>query len=255
MHKRIFKHWFLLKELTKRDFKKKYKRTALGILWSMLLPLLQLLIMSWVFKGFFGRDMPHYTIYLFSGTLVFAYFREATDNGMSALESNAAIFSKVNVPKYMFLLSKNVSAFINFALTLVIYFIFVRADGLTFSWRFLLLLYPIFCLVGFNLGLGMILSALHVFFKDIKYLWSVAMVLINYMSAVFYTLTPFTEAQRQLFLINPVYDYISYFRMIVIDGQSPNLLSHVLCLGYALLALGFGFFIYHKYNYKFLYYI
>ena len=255
MIERISKNRFLFKELVKRDFKKKYKRTTLGILWSMLLPLLQLVIMNWVFKGFFGRTTPHYTIYLFSGTLLFSYFREATENGMSALEANAAIFSKVNVPKYMFLLSKSVSAFINFALTLVIYFIFVAADGIGFTWKFPLLFYPAFCLVLFSLGLGMILSALHVFFKDIKYLWSVAMVLLNYMSAIFYTLDAFSEAQRRFFLFNPIFDMILYFRMVVIDGQVPGFLQHFLCLGYAVLALGGGCIMYYKYNYKFLYYI
>jgi ABC-2 type transport system permease protein len=255
MIERISKYRFLFKELVKRDFKKKYKRTTLGILWSMLLPLLQLLIMNWVFKGFFGRTTPNYTIYLFSGTLLFSYFREATENGMSALESNASIFSKVNVPKYMFLLSKSVSALINFGLTLVIYFLFVAADGIPFTWKFFLLAYPVLCLVVFALGLGMILSALHVFFKDIKYLWSVAMVLLNYLSATFYTLDAFTPAQQRMFLFNPIFDYVSYFRAIVIGGQVPNPLLHVLCLSYALLALGIGCLMYYKYNYKFLYYI
>lgn len=255
MIKRISKYRFLFKELVKRDFKKKYKRTTLGILWSMLLPLLQLVIMNWVFKGFFGRTTPHYTIYLFSGTLLFSYFREAIDNGMSALEANASIFSKVNVPKYLFLLSKSVSAFINFMLTLVIYFIFVAVDGAGFTWKFVLLLYPILCLVLLSLGLGMILSALHVFFKDIKYLWSVAMLLLNYMSAIFYTLDAFTPAQRRFFLFNPVFDCILYFRTVVIGGQVPSAQLHFICLSYALLALGGGCLMYYKYNYKFLYYI
>lgn len=255
MIERISKQRFLFKELVKRDFKKKYKRTTLGIVWSMLFPLFQLLIMNWVFKGFFGRTMEHYTIYLFSGTLLFSYFREATDNGMSALESNASIFSKVNVPKYMFLLSKNVSALINFMLTLIIYFIFVAADGISFTWKFSLLVYPTICQVMFCLGMGMILSALHVFFKDIKYLWSVALVLLNYMSAIFYTLDMFDPAQRKLFLFNPMFTYISYFREVVISGQIPTPLLHVLCLSYALFALTVGCLMYYKYNYKFLYYI
>jgi ABC-2 type transport system permease protein len=255
MLKKISKNKFLFKELVKRDFKKKYKRTTLGIFWSMLMPLLQLLIMSWVFKGFFGRNTAHYTIYLFSGNLLFSYFRESTDNGMTALEQNANIFSKVNVPKYMFLLSKNVSALINFLLTLIIYFVFVAMDSIPFSFRFLLLAYPVMCLVAFNLGLGMILSALHMFFKDIKYLWSVAMILLNYMSAIFYTLDTFTLEQQRMFLFNPIYNYILYFRTVVIAGQVPSLQLHVLCLCYALLALLIGCIMYYKYNYKFLYYI
>ena len=121
---KLKRHQFLFEELVKRDFKSKYKRTTLGIAWSMLSPLLQLAVMALVFTSFFGRTTPHYVIYIFSGNLVFSYFSEATNQGMTALEQNAHIFSKVNVPKYIFLLSKNVASLINFGLTLIIYFIF-----------------------------------------------------------------------------------------------------------------------------------
>ena len=118
---RIEKHKFLFSELVKRDFKKKYKRTVLGMVWSVLSPLLTLLVMRLVFTRFFGRGMNHYTTYLFCGTLVFNYFNESTSQGMSSLMSNAGIFTKVNVPKYLFLLSKNVQTLINFALTLMVF--------------------------------------------------------------------------------------------------------------------------------------
>lgn len=90
----------------------------------MLSPLLTLLVMNIVFSSLLGSDIPHYTIYLFSGQLVYSFFNEATNQGMTALLDNAEIFTKVNVPKYMFLFSKNVSSLINFGLTLIIYFIF-----------------------------------------------------------------------------------------------------------------------------------
>ena len=89
---------FLFEELVKRDFKQKYKRTVLGMAWSILSPLLQLLVMRVVFTQFFGRAIAHYTTYLFCGNLVFSYFRDSTNGGMNSLMSNAHIFSKVNVP-------------------------------------------------------------------------------------------------------------------------------------------------------------
>lgn len=122
----------------------------------------------------------HYTIYLFSGQLVFSYFTDATNSGMSSLMDNSTIFSKINVPKYMFLLSKNVSSFINFCLTLVVFLLFVAIDGIPFRWTFLLLLYPIGCLVVFNIGMGLILSALYMVFKDVKYLYTVVTQVIMY---------------------------------------------------------------------------
>ena len=167
MTMRIFselkKHFFLFQELTKRDFKKKYKRTVLGMGWSVLSPLLQLLVMSLVFGEIFGKDMPHFTIYLFCGVLIFNYFTESTKSGMRAILENAAILQKVNVPKYLFLFSKNVQALINYGLTLCIFFLFCAFDHITFTWKFFMLLYPICCLVLFNIGLGLILSALFVF--------------------------------------------------------------------------------------------
>ena len=171
MIQKLKKYQFLFEELVKRDFKKKYKRTVLGMAWSVLSPLLSLLVMRLVFTQFFGRSTPHYTTYLFCGNLVFAYFNESATQGMSSLMGNAGIFSKVNVPKYLFLFSKNVQTFINFGLTLGVFFVFCILDHITFTWKFVLLLYPICCLVLFNIGIGLILSALFVFFRDIQYLW------------------------------------------------------------------------------------
>ena len=96
------KYQFLFEELVKRDFKEKYKRSILGMGWSILSPLLTLLVMKLIFTKFFGKDMPHYTTYLFSGNLVLAYYKESTKNGMSSLVNNAKIFTKINVPKYMY---------------------------------------------------------------------------------------------------------------------------------------------------------
>lgn len=156
---------FLFSELVKRDFKMKYKRTVLGMAWSILSPLLTLLVMRLVFTQFFGMHTPHYTTYLFCGNLVFSYFSESTNQGMSSLMSNAGIFTKVNVPKYLFLLSKNVQTLINFGLTMTIFMVFCVIDHITFTWKFVLLIYPVVCLMMFNIGVGLILSALFVFFE------------------------------------------------------------------------------------------
>ncbi len=151
------KYGFLFSELVKRDFKKKYKRTVLGMLWSVLSPLLNLLVMDLVFSNFFRRNIDHYTIYLFAGNLVYAYFKESTGTGMSSLVDNSGIITRVYAPKYLFLLSKNVSALINFGLTLVVFFIFVAFNGLAFTPKFVLLIYPIACLLVFNVGVGLFL--------------------------------------------------------------------------------------------------
>ena len=252
---RISMRQFLFSELVKRDFKQKYKRTLLGMGWSVLSPLLNLLVMSLVFTQFFGRNTPHYTIYLFCGNLVFSYYRESTNGGMNALMANARIFTKVNVPKYLFVLSKNVSSLINFGLNLCVFFLFALFDGISFGPHFLALLYPITCLVVFNLGVGMILSALFVFFRDITYLYDIFTLLLNYMSAIFYKVDAFSPMVQRIFLCNPVYCYIKYFRVVVLEGCIPSLPFHLLCAFYALLAAAAGGYIYKKYNHSFLYYV
>lgn len=255
MFAKIKKHQFLFEELVKRDFKQKYKRTVLGMAWSILSPLLTLLVMSLVFTQFFGRQMEHYTIYLFCGNLVFSYFKESTTGGMNALMSNSSIFAKVNVPKYMFLLSKNVSALINFGLTLSVFFLFALVDHIRFGVHFLALLYPICCLVVFNVGVGLILSALFVFFRDTSYLYDVFTMLLMYMSAIFYTVETFPAVMQKLFLCNPIYCYIKYFRVVVLEGAIPSFSFHLLCAFYAVLLVAIGGFIYKKFNHKFLYYV
>lgn len=255
MIQKIRQYQFLFEELVKRDFVKKYKRTYLGMLWSVLSPLLTLLVMRLVFTQFFGRSMEHYTTYLFCGNLIFSFFNQSTGTGMTSLVSNSRIFTKVNIPKYFFLFSQNVSCLINFGLTLVVFFIFVAVDGVAFTWKFVLLLYPIVCLVIFNIGIGLILSALFVFFKDIQYLWSVFTMLLMYMSAIFYTIDGYSQTVRYLFLLNPVYVYIRYFRKIVLDATVPTIWFHLLAAGYALIAFIIGYFMYKKNNTKFLYYV
>ncbi|MFI3254588.1 MAG: ABC transporter permease [Eubacteriales bacterium] len=252
---KIKEHQFLLEELIKRDFKKKYKRTALGMGWSILSPLLELLVMSLVFTQFFGRDTPHYIIYLFCGRLVFSFFTDATKGGMGTIMSNASIFTKVNVPKYLFLFSRNVQACINFLLILIIFFLFVAIDGIAFTWKFILLSYPICLLIIFNIGMGMILSAMFVFFRDTQYLYDIFTTLLMYFSAIFYTIDGYPIHIQPLFYLNPIFCFIQYFRLIVIDSVIPSLTLHGLILAYTGIVFGIGCWMYKKYNTKFLYYV
>lgn len=249
------RYQFLFEELVKRDFKKKYKRTVLGMGWSVLSPLLTLFVMKLVFTQFFGRTMEHYTIYIFCGNVIFAYFNEATSQGMTSLMGNAAIFTKVNVPKYLFLFSKNVQALLNFGLTMVVFVLFCIFDQITFTWKIIFLLYPVCLLLLFNIGVGLILSALFVFFRDIQYLWSVAIQLIMYMSAIFYTIDQYSETTQYLFLLNPVYLFIRYFRKIVIEATVPSVWFHLLMLADVVIVLAIGCWMYKKYNTRFLYYV
>lgn len=255
MIKNLRQYQFLFEELVKRDFKKKYKRTILGVGWSMLMPLLTLLVMKVVFEQFFGRAINHYTTYLFCGSLLFCWFAEATNHGMTSLYANASIFTKVNVPKYLFLFAGTVQTLINFCLTLLIFFLFCFIDDIVFSWKFVFLLYPIFTLVLFNVGIGLVLSALYIFFRDIDYLWRVFLQLLMYGSAIFYTIDTFSPKMQLIFKCNPVYRHIAYFRAVVLEGDIPSLEAHLILAGFAVFALFAGMFMYRRYNTRFLYYV
>jgi len=255
MLKKLKQHQFLIEELVNRDFKKKYKGTVLGMGWSILSPLLMLLVMKLVFTHFFGARIEHYTTFLFSGNLIFNYFNESTTQGMTSLRENAAIFSKINVPKYLFLLSKNVQTLINFLITLVVYFIFCAFDGISFTWLFVTLVFPVVCIFAFNTGIGLILSGLFMFFKDMKYLWTIFLQLLMYASCIFYSPEGYGEVLSKVFYANPVYCFIYYFRSVVINATLPPLWLHGIMIVYTAAALFFGGLMYKRHNHRFLYYI
>jgi ABC-2 type transport system permease protein len=140
-------------------------------------------------------------------------------------------------------------------LTFLVFLLFCVIDGVTFTPYFLCLIIPILCLIVFNIGTGLILSALFVFFRDIRYLWSVFTMLLMYMSAIFYTTDVYSPLVQGLFYINPIYVYIKYMRILVLDGHMPSLELTVLSVFYALAVLGIGALIYKTKNHKFLYYI
>ena len=255
MLKKISQYRFLFEELVKRDFKKKYKRTVLGMGWSLLSPLLNLLVMKLVFTQFFGRTTSHYTIYLFCGTLIFGYFAEATKNGMESLMENARIYTKINIPKYLFVFSKNVHSLISFFITFCVFLLFVAGDRLPFTPKFFMLILPVVSLIMLNIGIGLILSALNVFFRDIKYLYDIFITLLRYMSAIFYTVDKYPPQVQKIFLLNPVYVHIRYFRDVVINGTIPSLAFHGWMFLWSAVLFGLGCIMYKKNNTKFLYYI
>jgi len=246
---------YIFEELVKRDFKKRYKRTVLGIAWSMLGPLFHLAIITLVFSHFFGRQIPHFPIHVFSGLMLYNFFRESTSQGMQSLVANAGIITKIKIPKYLFLLSKNVASLINFGLLLIIFFIVAFISGVEFSWRFLLLIYPIITLVLFNIGVGLVLSALFVFFKDIQYLYDILTMLVMWTSAIFFSVESFPVAVQRFLLINPIFAHVHYVRLVVLHDLTPAWHIFLACGLSAILALAVGAFFYKRYNYRFVYYM
>lgn len=251
---KINQYKFLFKQLVKRDFTGRYKKAFLGVLWSMLSPLFTFAAQAIIFSTLFHHKGDHYISYLVIGNVVYHYFTDATNSGMFSIASNAGIISKIKVPKSIFLLSKSVSCLLNFALTMIIMFTIVFIDGARISWEYLLLIVPIITMTLFNLGVGNILSAWFVFFKDTQYLYGIFTQILMYFSAIFYKITIFPESSQKFFYLNPLYCYISYFRTIIIDNSVPELKVQILGVVYALIVLGIGYIVQKRSSNKYIFY-
>lgn len=250
----VKRHWFLLEELVRRDFTQKYKRTFLGVLWSILAPLSSLLVMYFIFGTFFADKLPSYMTYLFAGQIVYSFFSEGTRGGMGSVLGNSTVLSKINIPKYIFLLSQNIKVLITFGINFCIFLIIAMLNGHYPSLSYLLLLYPTVCLLAFNIGFSLLLATMFIFFRDAMYLYVIFTQLLLYCSAIFYNINSFPEQIRWLFYLNPVYIYITYFREIVIDGTIPSLLIQSLALLYPLVMLLIGIYVFRRFQDRFIYY-
>ena len=241
---------FLLKQLIRRDFQDRYKNTFLGVIWSMLSPLLQFVTQALIFSYFFRRG-EHFISYLIVGNIIYSYFSDATGQSMFAFTSNIGIISRIRIDKKLFLISKNIACLINFFLTMLIMFLIVMIDGIQPDIIWIGLCYPVFCLFFFNMGIGYILATLHIFFRDTQYFYGLIVRNLMYFSAIFYSVSAFPEHIRQLFLLNPVYPYIDYSRSVIIYKTLPSVEVHFLCFFYALFFFLTGKIVYAMNNRRF----
>lgn len=248
----LTKYKFLLSELIKREFKLKYKRSLLGVLWSLLNPLLIMLVQYLVFSTLFRFDIPHYPVYLLSGTIMFAFFSEATSQSLVSITGNAHLITKVYVSKEVFPISKVVSALINFGFSFIALYIMLLFSGLKITPLHLLLPFPIICMVLFTIGFGYILSALMVFFRDMQFLHGILLTAWTYFTPIFYPESILPDKVEILMQLNPLYHFIRYVRNIMIDYQIPTFRAHMLCLMFALGTFFIGVYIFRKLENKFI---
>lgn len=222
----------LLMELTRKNVKLKYRNSWLGVFWSFLQPLLNMVVLSVVFGALFGRSNEYvicFPVYLFTGRLIFDFFSTATKQSMISFRRNQAIIKKVYVPKYMYPLSSILSTFVTFAISIICYvcvWIFFKLTGisggadLTITWRILLVFIPMLYVLVFSMGVGLILSVLNVFFRDIEYIWDVVVKLLFYMIPIVYPLQKITTPWIVFVIkINPLYTMIELFRQCVLYGD------------------------------------
>lgn len=252
------KYNFLLRQLVSRDFKVKYKRSVLGVFWSLLYPVLTMAVMALVFTNVFKFTTPgvNYLAYLMSGLVIFNYFSEASNLAMSSVVANFSLINKVYMPKYIFPVSKCVFVGINFLLSQIPLYIILIATGTGISWHHLLLPYAYLCLFMFTLGFSLILSTIAVFLRDMFYIYGVLISLWTYMTPIMYDIAIIDNPYLLLiFKLNPLYWIIYFSRRIMLYHIVPEINSWIYCFVFAAVFMFLGIFVFRKNQDKFIYYV
>lgn len=245
----------LVHELVVRDLKVKYRRSFLGYVWSLLNPLLMMTIMSLVFSYMFRYRIPNYPVYLICGQTLWAFFSESTSAAMSSVFLNGPLIRKVYVPKFIFPISRVVSSFVTMSFSLAAVLIVMLATGVKLSWYILLFPIPLLTLLLFCTGVGLALSALAVYFRDVLHLYGVVIMAWMYLTPIFYPVSALPEGIAGVIRLNPMYYYLTFFRDVMLNGVLPEASLWLGCFGYGLLAVALGGMVFQKLQRNFILYL
>lgn len=251
----VKKYRFLIRQLVARDFKTKYKRSVLGMFWSFLNPLLTMCVQYTVFSTIFKSDIPNYAVYLLIGIVSFNFFNEACGMALSSIIGNAGLITKVYMPKYIYPLTRVMSSVVNLTISLLPLLIMCIVTGVQFHKAVVLAFYFLCCLIIFSLGLGMLLSASMVFFRDTQFLWGVFSLMWMYATPVFYPESILPDSFKIILQVNPLYHFLKNTRLCILDGISPEPAIYVQCMLIALAALFIGALVFRKTQDRFVLYL
>jgi len=236
----IRQYAFVIRELTSREIKRKYARSSLGILWSVLNPLLHMVVMSLIFSTMFRRSIENFPIYYLTGQIFWTLFSGATTAAMTALVDNRSLLVKAKLPKQTFVLSRIYTALVNFGYTFIAYVLMLVVFRIRFSVTMLLFPLAVLFMLAISVGAGYILSVIYIFFADVKYLYSVFLTLWMYMSALFYPVTSLPEAMQTFIGCNPIYVVIAFARECVMYGRVPGIMMWIKLIGWSAGSLAVG---------------
>lgn len=245
----------LLWEFVKKDIKLKYRNSFLGILWSMINPLLTMIVLTFIFSNIFKNSIPNFPVYCLIGRLIYSFFSQATNQCMKAIVRKSALIKKIYVPMSLYLLSNSISAFITFLISLIPLVLVMIVTKIKLQWMIALVIFPIISIFMISLGVGLILSVINVFFRDIEHLYSVILMIIMYMSAIFYSPTIISPEKLYILKLNPLYSVISVSRDCLLYGQMTSKSDWILCSIYPIILLIIGVIVFNKKQDKFIYYI
>jgi len=249
------KYRFLLFNLVVKDFKLKYRRSVLGILWSMLNPLIMMFIITAVFANIFRMDDELFAVYYLTGWLIFNLVTEGTMGAMGSIIGGSALIKKVYIPKYIFPLEKCLFALVNTFFAMLPLFVVMFFLGMPIPPTILLFWVPMLYALIFSIGLGLILSTLAVFFRDIIHLYTVWTTAWMFLTPIIYPIEQLSENMQANIRFNPLYHFINMYRDIMMEGTLPGLKEHLICAGIAMAFLVAGLIIFKLKQGRFILYI
>jgi ABC-2 type transport system permease protein len=250
--------WGILKQLVAKDFKLKYRRSMLGVAWSVLNPLLMMLVMAAVFGSFMRYSDPtlgNYPVYLILGNTAFQLMNDATTQGMGSIIAASPLLKKVKINRYVFPVQKVLSAGVNYAFSLIAIALVMLVEGVPLTPYALLLPVAILLLMAFCIGLSLLLSAASVFFRDVMHLWSVVIIAWTYATPIFYPYAILPGWMQTLEKFNPMYIYVTYIRDIMLWQQLPTLGMNIAAVAAAAISLALGYLVFKRTEHKFILYI
>ncbi len=239
-------YFFALKQMVSREIKRKYARSYLGVVWSVLQPLMMMALMSMIFTAIFKRSIENYPIYYLTGSILWELFSGATNSSMTALVDNKNLMIKVKLPKQIFVIARVMTALANFGYTCIAYVLMLIVFQVRLNIYMLLLPLALFFLLLFSLGVGYILSIAYVHFADVKHLYGVFMRALMYMTALFYPVESVAPVLQKIIKMNPVYSYIYFARECVMYGRCPELWAWLQMIIWGVVMFALGYFVFRK---------
>lgn len=244
---------FLLSQLVRRDFKVRYRGSVLGILWSVLNPLLNMIIISIVFSQVF-KAVDNYKMHILSGLVIFNFFSEATNMAINSVTGNFGLITKVYFPKFILPLSKVFSSAINFLITMMVFVVLGNFMGVTIWPGYMLIPYVMICAFIFAAGVSFIVSTLQVFFRDTQHIYGLVMTIWMYSTPIIYDINIIPEWALGIFKANPLYVFIDFLRQVTLYGTLPSAISFLNCAVWAGVTFIIGAYIFVKAQNRFIYY-
>lgn len=253
--KEFMSYFVLLQEIVKRDFKKKYYRSVLGVFWSMLNPLLTMVLVTIIFSTVFKREILYYPAYWFAGNLIFTFVCDGAYSSMNSMVANGSLVKKMKIPKYIFCISSVTLHCITAVISIVPFIILAIFQGIPFSIYWLLIPIPLIYAYVFTLGLGMTLCAYGTMFGDLSHLYSVIRRAWMYFTPLFYPVDIIPTQFRFLWELNPIYIFISIFRDLTLYQTLPSERMFIIATVYSILTLILGIVVFREKEDKFFLYI